>query len=502
MLTIPLFIPLVIRSALAAALLAAAFPAPGQGQEQAQAQGQAQGEAVFQRNCASCHGADRQGTGLGPPLSAQTYRYGGTRGDLARIIRNGIPSQGMPAFGEQLSAAEIEALVDFLPSRERAEEEEEAPPRERVFDPVPGVVETLDYAVRTEVFADGLQTVWAMAFIDARTALVSERTGRLRIIRDGVLQPQPVSATPEVYVSSHRWNQGGLLDVAIDPDYADNGWIYLSHSHRIPGTGPEGQPLAMLRVVRGRIRDNTWVDEEVLFQAAPETYGEPFWHYAGRMAFDNEGRLYFSVGDRGVQELAREPGRPTGKIHRIMPDGSIPADNPLRNRDGALPTVYSLGHRNPQGMVFDAESGRLWATEHGPRGGDELNLVRAGADYGWPVTTYGINYNGTVLTPHTRAPGVTQPVHYWRPSIGVSGVTVYRGSQFPLWEGKLLVTGLGARELRLLTLDGDRVLHEETLLRTQGRPYEPVVGPDGAIYLVTDDPGQILRLSIEEERRR
>ena len=351
------------------------------------------------------------------------------------------------------------------------------------------------------VFADGLQTVWAIAFLDADTALVSERPGRLRVIRGGVLQPQPVAGTPMVYVHAHRWNQGGLLDIAVDPDYDDNGWIYLSHSHRLDRTGPEGNPLAMTRVVRGRIRDNTWVDEEVVFQAEPAAYGEPFWHYGGRMAFDAQGRLHFSVGDRGAQELAREPGRPSGKIHRLLADGTAPADNPYLARDDALASVYSLGHRNPQGMAFEPESGRLWSTEHGPRGGDELNVVVRGGDYGWPVATYGINYDGTLLTPHTHAPGVVQPVHYWRPSIGVSGLAFYRGREFPLWDGKLLVTALAPRELRLLTLDGERVLHEEVLFRAQGRPYEPVVGPDGAIYLATDDPGQILRLTAQEERR-
>ena len=463
--------------------------------------------ALYQRNCASCHGADRQGTGLGPPLSTRTYRYGGSRADLARIIRNGIASQGMPAFGETLAPEEITALAGFLPAREGEPEPEpeevqaaaEAEPRE--FDAVPGVVETLDYAIRVELFAGGLETVWAIAFTDADTALVSERPGRLRVVRNGVLQPQPVTGTPEVHVSSHIWNQGGLLDIALDPDYAGNGWIYLSYSHRLDETGPEGDPLAMTRVVRGRIRGNAWVDQEIVFEADRSAYGEPFWHYGGRMVIDDGGRLHFSVGDRGVQELSREPGRPTGKVHRVMTDGSIPPDNPFRGRGDALASVYSLGHRNPQGMAIEPSSGRIWATEHGPRGGDELNIIEGGGDYGWPVVSHGINYDGTILTPHTRAEGVKQPVHYWRPSIGVSGLTFYRGAEFPLWEGKLLVTGLSPRDLRLLTLDDDRVQHEEIVFRAEGRPYEPVVGPDGAIYLVTDNPGQILRLTAQEERR-
>lgn len=458
---------------------------------------------LYQRNCASCHGADRQGSGLGPPLSTRSYRYGGRRVDLARVIRNGIASRGMPAFGNTLAAEEIAALAEFLPARESEPEPEqaEAEPAPREFDAVPGIVDTLDYAIRAEIFADGLETVWAMVFLDADTALVSERPGRLRMIRNGVLQPRPVDGTPGVYVRDHRSNQGGLLDLALDPDYGRNGWIYLSHSHRLDATGPEGDPLAMTRVVRGRIRGNAWVDQQVLFEADHAAYGETFWHYGGRMAIDGEGRLHFSVGDRGAPELAREPGRPNGKVHRIMVDGTMPPDNPFRGRSDALASLYSLGHRNPQGMAIEPSSGRIWATEHGPRGGDELNILEQGGDYGWPIASHGINYDGTVLTPHTHAEGVRQPIHYWRPSIGVSGLAFYRGAEFPLWDGKLLVTGLAPRELRLLTLDGDRVQHEETVFRTEGRPYEPVVGPDGAIYVVTDDPGQILRLTAQEERR-
>jgi glucose/arabinose dehydrogenase len=473
----------------------------------APASAQANAATLYQRNCASCHGVERQGTGLGPSLSAETYRYGGRQEDVARVIHNGVASRGMPAFGEVLSSEQIAALADFLPSRQSAPEPpaEEAPaaaePPPHEFDAVPGVVDTLDYAVRVERFAQGLETAWSIAFIDARTALVAERPGRLRIVRDGVLQPQPVAGLPPIRVQEHRLNQGGLFDIAIDPGYRDNGWIYLSHADGLDERGPEGERLSMTRVVRGHIRDGAWVDNEVVYEADRAAYGEAAWHFGGRMLFDREGRLYLSTGDRRAPELAREPGWPGGKIHRVMPDGSTPPDNPFVGRSDALASVYSVGHRNPQGMAIDPSTGRIWATEHGPRGGDELNVVVRGGDYGWPVVSHGINYDGTVLTPHVRAGGVEQPAWYWRPSIGVSGLAFYDGDAFPLWRGKLLVTGLAPRELRLLTLDDDRVQHEETILTTEGRPYEPVVGPDGAIYVVTDAPGEVLRLSAQEERR-
>lgn len=473
-------------------LVAAAFPAAGQ-----------DGERLYQQNCASCHGAAREGSGLGPPLSPADYRYGGSPADFERVIRNGISSRGMPSFAGTLSMEEIAALAAYLPAREGGvEEEEEAETQvQREFDAVPGSHETLDYTIRVEVFADGLETVWSMAFLDAHTVLASERPGRLRVIRNGVLDPEPVRGTPAVHVHDHRWNQAGLFDIAVDPDHARNGWIYLSYAHRLPDA-PDGSLRLMTRVVRGRLRDNAWVDEQVVFEADESHYGANWWHFGARMAFGADGHLYLTVGDRGDMELAREPDRPNGKVHRIRPDGSVPADNPFSGRAGALGSIWSIGHRNPQGLAFEPGTGRLWATEHGPRGGDELNVVRRGADYGWPVVTHGINYDGTVLTPHRRADGIEQPAWYWRPSIGVSGLAFYEGAQFPLWRGKALVTGLSPRQLRLLTLDGERVQHEEVVLRTQGRPYEPVVGPDGAIYVVTDDPGQILRITAEEERPR
>lgn len=467
------------------------------------------GAQLFGRNCASCHGPNMEGTGRGPALSTSEYRYGGQRDDIVRIIQNGITSRGMPGFGDSLTDEEINAIADVLPARvgepepDPEEVEAEAAQQPREFDAVPGTVDTLDYEISVELFAEGLDTPWAMEFLDADTALVSDRIGQLRVIEKGVLKEEPVSGVPEVFVHPHIWNQGGLLDVAIDPNYAENGWIYLTYSHQWPGSGVEegDEPLAMTRLVKGRIRDNQWTDQQVLFEADRSVYGEPFWHYGGRMAFDPQGRLYFSVGDHGVRDQAREPALPTGKMHRIMTDGSIPQDNPFLGQDNAVASIFSLGHRNPQGMATEPGTGRIWSTEHGPRGGDELNIIKRGGDYGWPTVTHGINYDGTLLTPHTRAEGVEQPAYYWRPSIGVSGMTFYDGNEFPLWQGKILVSSLSQRNLRLLTIDGDRVQHEETVLEAEGRIYEPVVGPDGAIYVVMNDPGKIVRLTAKEERK-
>lgn len=467
------------------------------------------GQRLYEENCASCHGTRFQGTGLGPALSVETYLYGGQEADIIRIAKNGIASKGMPSFAATLDDAQLTAIAQYVPSRKAAESPQadtgtnqaDAAAEEPQFDPAPGEVSTLDYLVNVEVVADQLETPWAVAFPDSNTILFTERVGRVRVVKNGKLMEKPIEGTPEVWVSTHKWNQGGLLDIALDPGYASNGWIYLSYSHSIQNPANAAEPLGMTRVVRGKIKNHRWTQQEVVFEAAAEHYNGNFWHYGGRLAFDPQGYLYVSVGDRGVREQAREPAMPFGKYHRLHPDGVIPADNPFRERSGFLPTIFSLGHRNSQGVALNPLTGQLWAAEHGPRGGDEINILKTAGDYGWPVASYGINYEGTLLTPHTRLKGGEQPILYWRPSIGVSGLAFYHGSEFPLWDNKLLVTALAQRELKLLTLDGDRVQHQETLIKFAGRPYEPAVAPDGSIYVVTDSPGQLLRLTATVERK-
>lgn len=463
------------------------------------------GKRLYEQNCAACHGREFQGSGLGPALSPDRYIYGGQEWDVYRIAKNGLASKGMPAFGSTLDEAQLNAIAKYVPTRQSAEEPQtdttQATPEPPKFDAAPGKVSTLDYEVNLEVVTDKLDTPWAVAFPDANTVLVTERVGRLRVIKNGKLDEKPIAGTPEVFVHTHQWNQGGLLDIALDPDYAKNRWIYLSYAHPVPDKFKTDVILAMTRVVRGKIKNHKWTQQEVVYEAAAEHYNDHFWHYGGRLVFDAKGYLYFSVGDRGVHEQAREPGKPFGKFHRLHADGRVPADNPFRGKPEFLSSVFSLGHRNPQGLALHPGTQQLWSTEHGPRGGDELNILKPTGDYGWPNVTYGINYEGTPMTPHTRLEGVEQPVIYWRPSIGVSGMTFYQGGEFPLWQNKILVTALARRELRLLTLDGERVQHEETLIKFAGRPYEPAVAPDGSIYVVTDAPGMLLRLTSVAERK-
>lgn len=365
---------------------------------------------------------------------------------------------------------------------------------------LPDTIETLDYKLKTEVVTSTLDQPWAIDFLGPDTALVAEAPGRLRLIVDGDLDPDSVKGTPDV---SYKGVQGGLLDVAVDPEYEENGWIYLSYAHGLDTDGEE-EP-AMIRIVRGRIRDHSWHDQEVLFEAPHDTYRTTRHQFGSRIVFDPDGRLYFSIGDRGdwpvyphaVMMQAQELDRPNGKIHRINRDGSIPPENPFVGQEDALESIYSYGHRNPQGLAVHPETGRVWALEHGPQGGDELNRLKARANYGWPEITYGINYTGSIITRDRRKKGMEQPVVFWRPSIATSGLSFYQGDDFPYWQNQLLVSALKMEEIRLLTLREAGcgcVMHQEVLVEGAGRVREAVPGPEGAIYVVFDDT-RIVRLS-------
>jgi aldose sugar dehydrogenase len=326
--------------------------------------------------------------------------------------------------------------------------------------------------------------------LDVNTALITEKPGRLRVVTKGKLQPDPVKNIPKVL----NEGQGGLMDVAVDPDYSQNGWIYLAFSHVLDKKAGEDRPGAMTKIVRGKIENNTWTNEQVLFEAPHEMYRTTRHHYGCRIVFDPEGHLYFAIGDRGAGFQAQDNTLPNGKVHRINKDGSIPADNPFVSDPKAMKSLYSLGNRNIQGMAIHPETGELWTTEHGPMGGDELNLIKPGKNYGWETITYGINYNGTIITEFTHKPGMEQPNLYWTPSIAVCGLDFYRGDLFKKWKNKLLVGALKYEEVRLLNIEGDRVMHDEVILKGQGRVRDVQTGPDGAIYVVLNDPGTVLKL--------
>jgi glucose/arabinose dehydrogenase len=348
-----------------------------------------------------------------------------------------------------------------------------------------------DYRVVTVV--EALVQPWSIAFLPGGDILITERPGRLRILREGTLLPEPVAGVPAVFAEG----QGGLLDVVPHPGFAENRLLYLSYSK----PNVDGKQ-ATTAVIRGKFENDRLEGVEQLFESVSRGRG----HYGGKLAFDKSGYLFISLGDRQVPpsgDLETHPAQDFsnhhGAIVRIHEDGRVPTDNPFVGREGALPEIWTKGHRNVQGLAIHPETGDVWANEHGPQGGDELNRIQPGKNYGWPVIGFGVNYNsGLAIHSGTHRAGMEQPVNVWVPSIGISGLMIYTGDRFPEWRGNLFVGGMVGERLARLTLQGQRVTGQETLVPQMGRIRDVRQSPDGYIYLVTDDrdgkPTPIYRL--------
>jgi glucose/arabinose dehydrogenase len=320
---------------------------------------------------------------------------------------------------------------------------------------------------------------WGMAWLNEKDILVTDRKGELRIISNGILLSEKIEGLPELRAEG----QGGLLDVTVDPNYAQNNLIYFSYS----GLEGEGEG-AHTSVMRAKLQGFKLTEQTVIFDGGPNsTKGQ---HYGSRLAFDNQGYLYISSGDRGNRDVnPQRLDRDAGKIHRINSDGSIPQDNPFVAQKEANSSIYSYGHRNPQGMAKHPVTGDIWTHEHGPKGGDEINIIQSGANYGWPVISYGVNYSGTSFTDLTEKEGMQQPIWYWVPSIAPSGMTFVTSDVYPDWKGKVIVGSLKFAYLVALELDGNKVLSQETLFPGIGRVRNVKQGADGYIYVATDGTG-------------
>lgn len=341
------------------------------------------------------------------------------------------------------------------------------------------------HAFRVVTLLPGLENPWSVAFLPDGRMLVTERAGRLRWVGpDFRLAPQPIEGLPEIV----ERGQGGLFDVVLHPQYAQNGWIYWAYN--APGPGGWGTALA-----RGKLQGQRMTEVQVLFSMQPKTRSSQ--HFGGRIVFDKAGMLYLTLGDRGDKDRAQKLDDHAGSVIRLHDDGRVPADNPFTQRAGALPEKWTLGNRNMQGAALHPQTGELWTHEHGPQGGDEVNVMRSGLNYGWPVITYGVNYGlGTRIGEGQSKPGMVQPLHVWVPSIAPSGMAFVSGSQFPQWQGDLLVGALRGQMLVRLVLDGEKVLREERLLQGRvGRIRDVRMGPDGLVYLLSDGPdGALMRL--------
>jgi glucose/arabinose dehydrogenase len=354
------------------------------------------------------------------------------------------------------------------------------------------VYRSAEHDFRVVTVADGLVNPWSVAFLPGGDVLITERPGRLRVVRQGKLLPTPVTGVPEVFAQG----QGGLLDVLPHPQFASNRLVYLSYSKPLA----DGQSTTA--IVRGRFENDRLTAVQEIFEAQTRGRG----HYGSRLAFDRNGFLFITVGERqapSTGDLAKHPAQDLSNHHgtvvRLHDDGRVPADNPFVGRAGVKPEIYSYGHRNPQGLAIHPETGDIWATEHGPQGGDELNRIQPGRNYGWPVVGFGVNYgSGLAIHEGTQREGMESPVHVWVPSIAASGLLVYTGDRFPGWKGNILAGGMAGQQVARLVMSGQQAAHEETLLHGLGRIRDIRQSLDGFIYIAIEDregaPTSVVRL--------
>lgn len=434
---------------------------------------------TYQLFCAACHGEKLEG-GQGGSLIDDEWKHGQSDADIAKVITYGIPDLGMVPYKGVLTDEQIRAMVIYIREQGQIARTEGIKEKTR---PTDGVFPSTHHSFKLEKVTQVEDILWAMEFMPDNSILLVQRDGPVWHHQDGV--NHLVEGTPKVW----QHGQGGMLEVALHPDYENNGWIYLGYSENV-GAKENDRDAGMTAIVRGRIKDHKWVDQEYVFRVPGEFHTNSGVHFGTRFVFQDD-YLFFAIGDRGRMQMAQDPSKPNGKVHRIYHDGSIPADNPFVDEPNAYPSIWSLGNRNPQGLAIDPATGMLWETEHGPRGGDEVNVIERGVNYGWPTITYGMNYNGTPITHLTEQEGMAQPKHYWTPSIAVCGIGFYTGDKFPHWTGNLLVAGLASEQLHRLVIEDGEVVEDEIILKGQNRIRDVVTGPDGFIYvsLNTRSPG-------------
>ena len=446
------------------------------------------GEKIYATYCAQCHGPNLEG-GQFPGFLDGMWNFGSSYNLHRNNIEFGIPGTQMVAWGQVLKQDQIDNVLQFILDRE-AKMGVKPPPPEPIS-------ETEHYTLKVEVLAEGLEQPWGMEFIDERTAVFSEFPGRLRLLVDSEVDYRPIANTPKP-ATRPAGQPFGYMDVALHPNFKENGWIYLCYIDEVPEIiEDEPNRRCATRIVRGRIKDHKWVDQEDVYKPRPEDYTIIYDHFGARMLFDIAGMLHLSIGDRGRMLDSQSLARPEGKFHRMHADGRPAEDNPYNSMEkyGVLPTVYAYGTRNAQGMALHPVTKEIWAAEHGPMGGDELNVVKAGANYGWPLATKGIDRDGTVQTPYKSLPGMEEPIHYWVPSPAIGGIEFSTSPLFPKWKNDLLVGFLKHQQIIRIELDGHKVVKEEVILRESGRVREMKTGPDGAIYVLIDRRGMILRLT-------
>lgn len=429
-----------------------------------------QAEQLYKQYCAGCHGNnfDR--------FAARQWVYGNSVRDVSSTIKNGRPPIGMPAFGEAMTDEEIEILARY--TIEKVAQVPDKPVRKfNINDTIHSLDQTF---ILKDMNIPELGIPWGLAFLPNGDLLVTDKSGKLLQVSKNKITS--ISGLPKTFVKG----QGGLMDIAIHPQFKKNKWIYLSY---VDGDNSGAVNTA---IVRAELKDGKLINLRKIVQALPLTNRGH--HFGCRMVFDKNGYLFFSVGERGEMQNAQLLNNFNGKIHRVYDDGSIPADNPFVNEPGAVKSIWSYGHRNPQGLSYDATTDILWENEHGPKGGDELNIIRKGKNYGWPIATFGIDYNGKIISNDTLVPGVQLPEFYWIPSIGPSSLLHITSGKYKGWQGDFLSGSLSFEYLERSIMRNNRVIGREQLLGKIGRVRQVAQSPDGYIYITVENPGKVYKL--------
>ncbi|MCC6280690.1 MAG: PQQ-dependent sugar dehydrogenase [Saprospiraceae bacterium] len=430
---------------------------------------------VYKTDCASCHGATVEN------FVERDWKYGSSRLEIIRSIGGNFPGGEKHNFARKMKEQEVQQLgqyiIEAIVARKQKMITEGAPTN--------GTYTSQGMTVQLDTIARNLDNPWGMVFLPNGDLLFTERTGKLwRLTPKGV--KTEIGGVPATLVES----QGGLLDVELHPQFATNGFVYLSYSKFRDSADVR---LSTTAVRRARLEGDQLLEGVDIFTALP--YSNTRYHYGSRLEFDKKGFLYISVGDRGDQDAnPQRLGSDCGKIHRIHADGHIPEDNPFVTQKGVRATLFSYGHRNPQGIALNPLTGELWETEHGPQGGDELNVIRAGKNYGWPVVSYGTHYDGRPFTQLTEKEGIENPKTYWIPSIAPCGLLFVNSDRYPAWKGDLLAGSLRFKYIERIRLDGEKVALREPLLKNLGRIRCIAASPDGYLYVAVEEPGYIFRL--------
>ena len=467
---------------------------------------------IYAAQCAVCHGDNQEGSSLGPALVGNSLQHGEDVSALIKTLEQGVPDKGMPAWKDTLPDHEIRGLVIYLLEKREGDRGLDG---QGVGDPptMPTEpIQTKHHAIKIDPVYTGLSEPYSIAPLPDGRFLVTEKMRGVSIVESDGSGATLITGTPRFWDDSvlrgtAYTGSGWAHEVALHPNYEQNGWIYLSFGDRCSDCNAEsrasGSPVTMLKLVRGRLNGSEWVDHETIWEAPKETYLVGAENGASaRIAFDDSGYVYMTIGSFAEYRFVQDLSRPDGKTIRVHDDGRIPSDNPFAEIDGALPGLWTLGHRNAQGLDFDPATGRLWASEHGPRGGDEANLLLPGRNYGWPMVSLGVDYDGRPV-PYAKKYGIefdpddlTPTAIDWTPSPGVSSIVFYRGDAFPAWQDHMIVATLAKNELWRYVVDDQGEVERETLIKALGRFRDVEVGPKGELIVLLEhrSGSQILRL--------